>query len=220
MIWTRTAILAALPVAAVAVVAGWVSYSHIYTLGLRAGQDNTNSHLLPVAIDGLIVAGSAVLAAGARIGWLAVVPGVVATLYANLESGLPHGGMAAVVATWPAVAFSLASFVLERWLKSQIGQPGRNGQSEALTTDTAAELPPADEQAPATCGHDLTGPAERVVVEAYLHGRDCLGNAPSQRSLSATYGLHRTKVAALVGPLNGREPESGEAALHDIRSHG
>ena len=38
MTWNRTAILAALPVAAVAVIAGVVSFSHIEALGLRTGQ--------------------------------------------------------------------------------------------------------------------------------------------------------------------------------------
>ncbi len=48
--------------------------------------------------------------------------------------------------------------------------------------------------------------AEEAVVTAYLHGRDCLGEAPSQRHLSASFGVHRTKVAELVAPHNGRVP--------------
>ena len=67
------------------------------------------------------MAGSVILAAGCALGWLGLVLGVGATLFANLESGLPHGQLAAVVATWPAVAFTVASFMLERWLKSQVG---------------------------------------------------------------------------------------------------
>jgi hypothetical protein len=61
--WNRTALVAALPVAAVAVIAGVVSYSHIAGLGLRTGQSTTDAHLLPLAVDGLIVAGSVVLLA-------------------------------------------------------------------------------------------------------------------------------------------------------------
>jgi hypothetical protein len=115
----RPALLAAVPVALVALVAGIVSFSHIVALAVRAGQSPVDAHLLPLAVDGLIVAGSVILAAGSALGWLGVVPGVGATLFANLESGLPHGQLAAVVATWPAVAFTVASFMLERWLKSQ-----------------------------------------------------------------------------------------------------
>ena len=119
MTWTRTAILAALPVAAVAVIAGVVSYSHIEALGLRTGQSITDARLLPLAVDGLIVAGSVILLAGSWLGWIGVALGVAGTLYANVMSGLPRGPLAATVAAWPALAFTVASFMLERWLAAQ-----------------------------------------------------------------------------------------------------
>lgn len=119
----RPVLLAAVPVALVALVAGTVSYSHIVGLGLRTGQSTIDAHLLPLAVDGLIVAGSVILAAGSALGWLGLVLGVGATLFANLESGLPHGELAAIVATWPAIAFTVASFMLERWLRLQVSNP-------------------------------------------------------------------------------------------------
>jgi hypothetical protein len=191
--WDRSAILAALPVAAVAVIAGVVSYSHIAALGLRTGQSPADAHLLPLAVDGLIVAGSVILLAGSLLGWLAVVPGIVATVFANVESGLPHGPLAATVAAWPALAFSLASFTLERWLKSR-----------------AKPAPAAD----SPCGHIVAETLEETVVRAYLHGRDCLGQPPSQRHLAATFNVSRPKVAELVGSLNGQHPPgTGEPLL-------
>jgi hypothetical protein len=211
MTWNRTAILAAVPVAAVAVIAGVQSFSHIEALALRAHQSVTDARLLPFSIDGLIVAGVIIVLAGYWLGWLSVVLGVAATVFSNVESGLPYGPLPATVAAWPAIAFSVASFVLERWLKTHVGRGGHGGHSEApaeADRDTAHKdfLSP-----PARCDHVLTGPPDKVVVNAYLHGRDCLGEPPSQRRLSATYGLHRTKVAALVGPLNGLHPhDTGE----------
>ena len=121
MTWNRTAILAALPVAAVAVIAGVVSYSHIEALGLATGQSVADARLLPLAVDGLIVAGSVILLAGSWLGWIGVALGVAGTLYANVMSGLPRGPLAATVAAWPALAFTVASFMLERWLASQAG---------------------------------------------------------------------------------------------------
>jgi hypothetical protein len=56
---------------------------------------------------------------------------------------------------------------------------------------------------PAERGHLVAGTREENVVNAYLHGRDCLGEAPSRRRLSATYGISRPKAAQLVAPLNG-----------------
>ncbi len=163
----RTALLAALPVAAVAAIAGVVSYSHIAALGLRTGQSYADAHLLPLAVDGLIVAGSVILLAGSWLGWLGVVPGISGTLFANVESGLPHGHLAATVAAWPAIAFSLATFMLERWLKSRAG----------------ASQPAAPAAAP--CGHTVAGTPEENVVRAFLHARDCVGEPVWQRRAGA-----------------------------------
>jgi len=174
----------------VAVVAGVVSYSHIVALGLRTGQSPADAHLLPLAVDGLIVAGSVILLAGSALGWLGVVPGIGATLFANVESGVGHGPLAATVAAWPAAAFSLASFVLERWLKARAKPSGASGRE---------------------CGHKLADAPERAVVLAYLHGRDCLGEPPSQRQLAAVWNVSWPKVAELVGSLNGQHPEVAES---------
>jgi len=114
--WDRQSLAAALPVAVVAAIAAIISYGHIETLALAVHQPIADARLLPFAVDFLIVAGSVILLAGYWLGWLCVVAGVSATLFANIESGLPHGALAAAVAAWPAVAFTVASFVLERWL--------------------------------------------------------------------------------------------------------
>lgn len=210
MIWDRQTTAAAVPVAAVAVVAGVVSYSHIEALALAQHQTIAQARLLPLAVDGLIAAGSVILLAGFWLGWLGVVCGIAATLFANVESGVPYGPLSATVAAWPAIAFSVASFMLERWLKRQVDRGGQGGTGLANLLVNPKEVEPETLgihkgfEPPEPCGHDLTGPPADVVVQAYLHGRDCLGRPPSQRSLAATYGIHRTKVAALVGPLNGR----------------
>jgi hypothetical protein len=154
--------LAALPVALVALVAGTVSYSHIVSLGLRTGQSPADAHLLPLAVDGLIVSGSVILLAGSWLGWLAVVPGVAATLFANLESGLPHGQLAATVATWPAIAFTVSAAVLERWLA---GQGGTESGSRDMTHNstftessaTVADLPSLADPVPAAVPAALNG---------------------------------------------------------------
>jgi hypothetical protein len=48
-------------VVAVAAFAAVVSYSHIYDLGRAHGQDGTAARLLPLSVDGLILAASLVL---------------------------------------------------------------------------------------------------------------------------------------------------------------
>jgi hypothetical protein len=209
MTWNRAALPAAVPVAAVAVFAGIQSYTHIEDLGLSTGQSLADSRLLPLSVDLLILAGVVIILAGSWLGWLGVVPGVAATLFANVMSGVPHGPLAAAVAAWPAVAFTVASFMLERWLKTQVGQGGRGGRAVAGNPPgpgASRDAPQGAAPAGGQCGHRPGRTAEEAVVNAWLHGRDCLAGPPSQRRLAATYGLSRTKVAALVGPLNGQHP--------------
>ena len=137
---TREIVLASLPVGLVATIAGIVSYSHIVALGLRTHQGSGDAHLLPFAVDFLIVAGSVILLAGYWLGWLCVAAGVAGTLFANLEFGLPYGWLSAVVSTWPAVAFTVATFVLERWLRS------RRRQQEPGTVPSPAGAVPSDSE--------------------------------------------------------------------------
>jgi len=215
--WDRLTIAGAVPVGAVGIFAGVVSYTHVYALAVRTDQGGVAAHLMPLSLDGLIVAGSVLLLAGYALGWLGVALGVVGTLYANVVSMLPHGHLSAGVASWPAISFAVATFSLERWLKRQVGRGGRGGQEVAESSATRADRresenaqiahfrPPEPEVA--RCGHEVAGTPEQRVVQDYLHGRDCLGETPSQRHLAATHGLHRTKVAALVGPLNGHVTE-------------
>jgi len=56
--------------------------------------------------------------------------------------------------------------------------------------------------------------ADDAVVSAYLHGRDCDGDAPSLRQLAAQFGASRARVAALIGSLNGNgDPSALQAQV-------
>ena len=100
-------------VCAVAAFAAVVSYSHIYGLGRAHGQDGTAVRLLPLSVDGLILAASLVLLHEARNGrdapglarlmlWL----GIGATIGANIAFGAGYGLLGALISAWPAVAFT------------------------------------------------------------------------------------------------------------------
>ena len=99
-------------VCAVAAFAAVVSYSHIYGLGRAHGQDGTAARLLPLSVDGLILAASLVLLHEARndrdaprlarfMLWL----GIGATIGANIAYGAGYGLLGALISAWPAVAF-------------------------------------------------------------------------------------------------------------------
>jgi hypothetical protein len=88
-------------VVAVAGFAAVVSYSHIYDLGRAHGQDGAAARLLPLSVDGLIVAASLVLLHEARNGrgapGLALVMlrlGIAATVGANVAFGARFGVLA------------------------------------------------------------------------------------------------------------------------------
>lgn len=100
----------------VATIAAVVSYMHVATLALHYGQAPLAAYLLPLSIDGMVATSSLVLLRSARAGvsapWLArtgLVLAVLATLAANVASGLPHGWPGAVLAGWPAVAFVVSA---------------------------------------------------------------------------------------------------------------
>ena len=97
-------------VCAVAAFAAVVSYSHIYGLGRAHGQDGTAARLLPLSVDGLILAASLVLLHEARNGrdaprlarfmlWL----GIGATIGANIAFGAAYGLLGALISgMWPS----------------------------------------------------------------------------------------------------------------------
>lgn len=105
-------LLTAAVVFTVAAFAAVVSYSHIYDLGRLHGQSGTAARLLPLSVDGLILAASLVLLHEARNGRSApalarcmLALGVAATVAANVGFGVGFGPVGAVVSAWPAVAF-------------------------------------------------------------------------------------------------------------------
>ena len=111
--------------------AGLISYTHISDLSRALHQPVMVARLMPFGVDGLITVGSVVLLQGGRLGWLGIGPGVAISLFANVESGIRYGWLAAVWAGIPAVSFALASFILEHWLA---------GQAKGKTAPVAAPI--------------------------------------------------------------------------------
>ena len=103
---------AAIVVLAVAAFAAVVSYSHIYDLGRAHGQAGVAARLLPLSVDGLILAASLVMLLEARAGRTAPALarvmlglGVAATVAANVAFGAADGLTGAAISAWPAIAF-------------------------------------------------------------------------------------------------------------------
>src|SRR5580692_2598088 len=187
-------------VCAVAGFAAVVSYSHIYGLGRVHGQDGTAARLLPLSVDGLILAASLVLLHEARNGrdaprlarfmlWL----GIAATIGANIAYGAGYGLLGAVISAWPAVAFTGAvEIAMQQVRRARVPHAGVGGP-------VVPEVP---------------GDVEQAVRTAYA--ASVAAGAPlSQRAMAERFGLSRRRVGQLVAQVaaggNGHRPES-EAA--------
>lgn len=197
--WSR--LTAGFALLVVASVTGVISYTHVYDLTVSLHQPEMVARLMPFGVDGLIVVGSVVLLQATPgqtwLGWLGVVPGVAASLFANVESGLRWGPLAARWAGVPAASFALATFLLERWLKAQASHGGRIGLEDASGHGCQV----GEYRLVSQCPHGVAATAEEAVVQAFLHARDCAEETLSQRHLATAFGLSRPKVAELVSPL-------------------
>jgi Protein of unknown function (DUF2637) len=136
-------------VTAVATFAAIVSYSHIYDLGRGHGQAGTAARLLPLSVDGLILAASLVMLHEARnrrpaplLARVALWLGIAATLGANAAYGAPYGPLGVVVSTWPAVSFVL-SVEVALGLVRRARTAGTQNVRAAVDTPGPAALAPA-----------------------------------------------------------------------------
>jgi hypothetical protein len=151
-----------LAVLAVATIAAVVSYAHVESLALANGYTIGTARLLPLSVDGLIVASSLALANGARP-WLArsgLILGILATVLANAVYGAGHGPVGVVVNMWPAVAFLLASEILLSMLRARPAPVAEDVTipSARDTAEAVAEPVPVD----------VTGEAPENVPESVV----------------------------------------------------
>ena len=170
-------------VCAVAAFAAVVTYSHIYGLGRAHGQDGTAARLLPLSVDGLILAASLVLLHEARNGrdapglarfmlWL----GIGATIGANIAYGAGYGLLGALISAWPAVAFIGAVEIAMQQVRRARGP-------RAATSGPAVPAVPGD--------------VEQAVRAAYA-ASVAAGQPLSQRAMAERFGLSRRRVSQLV----------------------
>ena len=124
--WVRVVTVAA--VLLVAAVAAIVSFAHMREVAARVGEQ-WRAWLLPLSVDGLVVAASMVLLGRRRVGmaggwlpWCALLGGVGASLAANVAAAEPTA-TARVVAAWPALAFAVAFELLLQQRRAAVTEP-------------------------------------------------------------------------------------------------
>jgi Protein of unknown function (DUF2637) len=112
--WTTT-----LSVVVLAEIAAVLSYKHMFVLVRRDGETSWTSALLPVSVDGMIIASSMTLLADSRNGrrsgllpWTLLVIGSAASLAANVTVAEPSA-VGRLIAAWPSCAL-IGSYELLR----------------------------------------------------------------------------------------------------------
>lgn len=147
-------------VGVVAVVAAVISYAHMQDLAHGAGE-GWRSHLLPLSVDGLLVAATtSILVARWRsrpASWVAKVSlglGIAASIAANIAAAEPTltGRM---VAAWPPLALALATELLAQ-------QGGHRTSTETDSQDTSND----QGETPADPADAASAPAETPVTGA------------------------------------------------------
>jgi hypothetical protein len=176
--------------AVVAGVTGRVSYLHIEALSLSLHQPPDIARIMPFGIDGLIVVGSVALLQASEdqewIGWLCIVPGTAASLFANVESGWKYGVLSAAWAGMASIGFFVATFTLERWLKSQA-----KGAVQVVPAGPPHPVPGPVPAGPAPTESAAPEPPEPLTPEKVLLA---LINTGTQRDIGAMIGVSKTTV--------------------------
>jgi hypothetical protein len=126
-------------VALLAGIAAVVSYGHMHQLALHYGEGAVASALIPLSVDGMIVAASMSLLLDSRLGrrggllpWALLSIGVLASLAANIAVAEPAVA-GRVIAAWPSFALT-ASYELLMRLVTGLGRAGQlTAATETMT---------------------------------------------------------------------------------------
>lgn len=199
--WTTT-----LSVIALAIIAAIVSYKHMYLLVRRYGEASWTAALLPVSVDGMIVASSMSLLLDSRCGrrsgflpWTLLIVGSTASLAANVAVAEPSE-VGRLIAGWPSCAL-IGSYELlmrqirhasarVRALESTYGAQGPQMYHTGAKVKTGRVRLPSAAPAVFTDG----SPTEPAISHEHSH-------AP-----------HTDGVRNLVRPSDGRRRGQGDGA--------
>ena len=216
-----------LAVVVVAVIAAVVSYSHMQQLADHAGEA-WRSWLIPLSIDGLVVAASMVLVTARRTGvgggvlaWGALGTGVVASLAANMADARAQV-TAVLVAGWPAVAFAVAFELLLRQRHAEQPEDTTPPPVPVAVVDPSpgphqpvappARPAPPTLPAPVTAASpELAAPVRDPVEERLRTLIQRTGRRPGRRVLARELGISEHHARTVLERLT--TPSSTQASL-------
>lgn len=163
-----------------------LSFAGIQSLGVASGYAPWLASLLPICLDGLVLAGSIVIldaeARGLsnRYGWLITLVGVSASVAANVASAMSSGITAQLVHALPPVVLALT---LEAWLATMRGSVRQQNETEALEAIRLAEQQAME--------------AEKVAEEQAAAEREAAQQARAEQIARKKSAVSGEKVKAL-----------------------
>jgi Protein of unknown function (DUF2637) len=193
--WVRRATTAS--VVMLAAIAAVVSFRHMHALTLAHGETAFTAALIPLSVDGMIVASSMTLLADSRAGhaggllpWLLLVTGSAASLAANVAVAEPTA-YGRAIAAWPSFALIGAYELLMRQIR------------HTATAAAAAAAPdtPAVVAAPGLAAGTWAGPDPAVPgpkIDSKIVTMTAVGPTSRRRPASPVTGPARPTSAELL----------------------
>jgi hypothetical protein len=185
-------ITTALAVAGVAAVAAIISYRHAYELVSTHGETGLTARLIPLTVDGLILAASMLTLDASRrsqpvppLARWCLGAGIAATVGANLAHGLGHGPIGALVSAWPALALAGSFEMLMTLIRTR-----KTTAVEPVSTALVR-------QPGRVVGADVPA-ALRTVPDLEQTIRDWYGAGHSQRAIARELNIDRRKVKRAI----------------------
>ena len=205
----------------VAAVAAVVSYAHMEEVSRDAGE-GWRALLLPLSVDGLVVAASMVLLTrrraelpGGRLAWAALLGGVGASLAANMAAAEPTV-TARLVAAWPALAFAVAFELLLQQRRVVAPVPaGGDSSAAGPVDDEPDEVGEPVVDVPPTAAVDPVDPVDQQRTcdpDGAGHVGDQVDEVPSAPSDP----VDRAAVSAVPPGAHSVDPAGTVAELDDL----
>jgi len=198
----------------VAAVAAIVSYAHMQEVAERAGEQ-WRAWLLPLLVDGLVVAASMALLTrrraglpGGRLAWCALLGGVGASLAANVAAADPTA-TARVVAAWPALAFAVAFELLLEQRRVPVVDPvvdpvGEDPPGIEPVVDVPGEVDEPSAPVGATAVEPAVEPDPVAARIAELVGAaHAEGRPVGRRTVARELGISEYRAGQLLAHTNG-----------------
>jgi hypothetical protein len=193
----------------VATVAAVVSYEHMREVAERAGE-GWRAWLLPLSVDGLVIASSMSLLTrrragrpGGRLAWCALLGGVGASLAANVAAAEPTA-TARVVAAWPALAFAVAFELLLQQRRVPVVEPA---VGDPPSPDPVVGHPGGVDAPAAPVGATAVEPALEVdplgtAVAELVDAARAQGRPVGRRTVARELGVTEYRAGRLLARTN------------------